>query len=347
VLTFYGKKAAERVALIKEEYVSIILDGYLRGNGAEREFLKGVGIVGNGFTYLTAGGKKLGGDSYLGAGGAAKALEEFRKLPEEERKPRVDRPSDPGDSKGVPIAPPAKALIANVYFTYLEKDEKGAYRKALWHVEGQPGTEPGSGAGRNQILTHVDKLWLTEAEWRSLLPAKPQKGQTFPLPEAIQRRIVRFYANDMAHRSTGDKVRSAEFTLAVEEASDAGVRLRLEGRTGTGVPFEEAPLGGKESHAAGLCGADYRFLGTLNYDAKKGRFDRFDVVALGEGWGGNSRQAATTNFYRGGEHKRWPMAIAIELVTTDRPIDRIPPQNANPYRAGDAYFGKAAQGGQR
>ena len=42
------------------------------------------------------------------------------------------------------MPPPPGALRANVYFTYLERDEKGEYRRALWHVEGQPGTEPGS-----------------------------------------------------------------------------------------------------------------------------------------------------------------------------------------------------------
>ena len=339
-MTFYGKGKEARVALMRDRFVPVILDGYLRGTAYEREFLKKVSLVGNGFTYLTVNGVKLGGDSYLGAGGMEKALEAFRNLPEEERKPKAERPSDLGDRKGVPITPPAGALVANVYFTYLESDGKGGLRKALWHVEGQPGTEPGSGGGRNQVLTHVDKLWMTEAEWKSLLPADPAKGQKAPLPQALQQRLVRFYANDMAHRSTGDKVRGAEFSLTVEEASGERVTLRLEGKTQTGIAFEEARLDGKESHAAGLCGADLRFLGFLGYDAKKGRIDRFDVVALGEGWGGNSKLAATTNFYRGGEHKRWPMGIAMELVTTDRPIDRIPPQNANSYRAGDAYFGK-------
>lgn len=340
MLTFYGKNKEQRIALMKEHFVPVILDGYLRGTGAEKEFLKGVGLVGNGFTYLTAGGRKLGGDSYLGATGLQKALEAFRALPEEERKPKVERPQNPGSLAGVPLAPPAGALVANVFFTYLEPDGKGGLRRALWHVEGQPGDVPGSGHDRNHYLTHVDKLWLTEAEWASLLPASPAKGQTVPLPPAVAQRLARFYATDLAHRSTGDKVRSAEFTLSVEAASEAGVSLRLDGRTATGCAFEEAPRGGEGAHAAGLCGAEYRFLGRLNYDAKKRRFDRFDILALGEGWGGGRRQAATTNFYRGGEHRRWPMGIAMELVTTDRPIDRIPPQNANAYRAGNAYFGK-------
>jgi len=340
VLTFYGKGKDKRVALMKEHFVPVILDGYLRGTAAEKEFLKGVQLQGNGFTYLTVGGKKLGGDSYHGANGMDKALESFRALPEDERKPKVERPQDPGSLAGVPMSAPRGALIANVFFTYVEPDGKGGLRRALWHVEGQPGDAPGSGADRNHYLTHVDKLWLTEAEWKSLLPPNSAKGQTVPLPEAIAQRLVRFYATDLAHRSTGDKVRSFGFTLTVESATEAGMALRLDGRTATGCAFEAAPLGGEDSHAAGLCGAEYRWSGRLTYDAKKQKFDRFDVVALGEGWGGGRRQAATTNFYRGGEHRRWPMGIAMELVTTDRPIDRIPPQNANKYRAGDAYFGK-------
>jgi hypothetical protein len=340
VLTFYGNRSAARIALMKEQFVCVMLDGYLRGTGAEKEFLKSVGIQGNGFTYLTVGGKKLGGDSYLGANGLQKALDEFQSLPEEERKPKIERPADPGSLAAVPMVPPAGTLIANVFFTYLEKDEKGQWRRALWHVEGQPGSEPGSGAGRNQFVTHVDKLWLTEAEWKSLLPADAAKGRAFPLPDSIAKRLVRFYASDLAHRSTGDKIRGSEFTLTVEESSQDGLMLRLDGRTETGCSFEEAPPPGTNGEKPGLCGADYRFLGHLHYSAAKKAFDRFEIVALGEGWGGGPRQAATTNFYRGGEHRRWPMGLAIELVTTDRPVDRIPPQNANTYRAGDAYFGK-------
>src|SRR5262245_59127918 len=153
---------------MKEQFVPVILDGYLRGTASEKEFLKGVQLQGNGFTYLTVGGKKLGGDSYLGANGMEKALEAFRALPEGERRPKVERPQDPGSRAGVPISPPSGALMANVFFTYIEPDGKSGWRRALWHVEGQPGTEPGSGADRNHYLTHVDKLWLTEAEAKSL-----------------------------------------------------------------------------------------------------------------------------------------------------------------------------------
>jgi hypothetical protein len=323
---------------MRERFVPVILDGYLKGTGAEREFLKRVGLVGNGFTYFSAGGRKLGGDSYLGANGMKRALEEFSKLPEPERRPEVARPPDPGDTKGVPLAPPAGCLIANVFFAYLEEDGEGGFRRALWHVEGQPGTEPGSGHGRNQVITHVDKLWLTEAEWRSLIPASPEPGDEHPLPPAAHERLVRFYASDLAHRSSGEKVRAADLKLTVESVSEAAIALRLEGMAQTGKAFEAMPEGIEAPGAPRPIGAEFRFSGSLRYDRKLDAFDRFDIVALGEGWGGGRRQAATTNFYRGGEHRRWPMGIAFQLLTTRRPIDRIPPQNANPYRCGNTYF---------
>jgi hypothetical protein len=331
VLTFYAKGKESRIALMKERFIPVILDGYLRGTASEKDFLKSCDIVGNGFTYAAAGGVRLGGDSYHGADGLAKALADFEKLPEAERKPEIPKAEEVDGKASLPVPPPPGALRANVWFTYLERDDKGGYRRALWHVEGQPGDEPGSGAGRNQYLTHVDKLWLTEPEWASLVPDAPEKGRSFPLPAAIQRRLVRFYASDLAHRSTGEKVRSAAFTLTVEEATAEAVVLRLDGLTETGTAFEEGP---------GDCGADFRWLGTLRYDRKARAFDLFRVVALGQGWGGDRKRAATTNFYRGGEHKRWPMGIAMELLTTDRPIDRIPPQNANPYRAGTSYWAR-------
>src|SRR5687767_3037059 len=121
---------------MKERFIPVILDGYLRGTASEKEFLKQCGTVGNGFTYISASGRKMGGDSYLGANGMEKALEEFRKLPEEDRKPKIVKPEAVDAKASVPIPPPAGGLRANVYFTYLERDGEG-YRRALWHVEGQ------------------------------------------------------------------------------------------------------------------------------------------------------------------------------------------------------------------
>ena len=95
---------------------------------AEKEFLKGCSTVGNGFTYISASGRRLGGDSYLGANGLGKAIEEYRKLPEEDRKPKVVRPEDVGSTASLPVPPPAGGLRANVYFAYLEPEIRPSSR---------------------------------------------------------------------------------------------------------------------------------------------------------------------------------------------------------------------------
>ena len=46
--------------MMRDRFVPVILDGYLKGTEAERAFLKRVELAGNGFTYMTAGGRKLG-----------------------------------------------------------------------------------------------------------------------------------------------------------------------------------------------------------------------------------------------------------------------------------------------
>ena len=50
MLTFYGKGKESRIALMKDQFIPVILDGYLRGTPAEKDFLKSCNTVGNGFT---------------------------------------------------------------------------------------------------------------------------------------------------------------------------------------------------------------------------------------------------------------------------------------------------------
>lgn len=59
--------------------------------------------------------------------------------------------------------------------------------------------------------------------------------------------------------------------------------------------------------------------GWLNYDPGKKAFTRFDIVALGDYWGGD---------YKGGRFKRpgrTPLGISFEMVQGNNAIDRVPP----------------------
>ncbi len=119
-----------------------------------------------------------------------------------------------------------------------------------------------------------DWLWLTEAEWKSLVPAQPVKGMKFPVPRPIAYRIFRFYLDDSCGGAhwfwKAADVRAGELTLTVEEASADHIKLRLEGSAA--LRNGDAP---KESRR---CEAG--FLGFLNYDRAKKRFSRFDIVAV-------------------------------------------------------------------
>jgi hypothetical protein len=160
------------------------------------------------------------------------------------------------------------------------------------------------------------------------------------IPPSLERRLLRFYSGDLARRSTRDEVRSADLRLTVGRLTEDGFSLKLEGQTQSGCTFEEGRPNDKEAQPREQGGADLRWHGHLDYNSRTKAFERIEVVALGEAWGGGARQAATTNFYRGGEHRRWPIGIAFELVTGNRPVDHLPPQNANPYRTGNDYFGE-------
>lgn len=66
-------------------------------------------------------------------------------------------------------------------------------------------------------------------------------------------------------------------------------------------------------------GYDARVSGVLTYDPEKKAFTRFDIVAIGDYWGGD---------YEGGRFKRpgrTPLGISFALVRGDNAIDRVPP----------------------
>ena len=179
-----------------------------------------------------------------------------------------------------------------------------------------------------------------------MIPATPRKGDSIVFPPTLRHRILKFYTapeligwNNTAY----GEVRAAEFTMSVDDASDAGFRLRLEGSARKGKVFKEneiAPMGG-----------DFRFLGYLSFNAKKKAFDRFDVVALGKAWGGGGEPINGTGKGPFVEYvpvyeqtlRPYGVGIAYELVSGERQVDRVPPgpgHNGYPGWAPQEYFGQ-------
>src|SRR5262249_43297050 len=138
-----------------------------------------------------------------------------------------------------------------------------------------------------------DYVWLTEADWKALVPADRKKGDRFPLPASVAERLIARLTDwseaNGAHWQQPEHVRSQDLTLTVEETSSAVLRLRLEGsvRLAHDAPKDAVryhpslrPLHHEDPKAFARC--DARLLGYLTYDRNGKAFTCFDVVALGE-----------------------------------------------------------------
>src|SRR5438874_2481403 len=108
-------------------FIPVALDTYFRGASDELEFCQKIKAGGNHMAVATAGGRVLGGGDALRMREKelAKALEEFKALPEDERKPKIDVPANVAPPKRLLPPPPANGLILKGHCTYVRPDESG------------------------------------------------------------------------------------------------------------------------------------------------------------------------------------------------------------------------------
>jgi hypothetical protein len=240
-----------------------------------------------------------------------KALAKWKRLPESERKPgavQIERRGgfDPKRS----ILPPPGGIVLRTFTRSLDWDVKSlgsAPKKMIILSSGiTVDAEP-----------NRDFVWLTEAEWKALVPANPSKGTTIAIPKCIANRIFRFHLRDnsfcLGSEWSLEQVRSGELALTVEGVTEKDIQMRLTG---------SALLASDRNLKKALTGYDVALAGVLNYDRKKKAFDRFDVVALGEFWG---QITGVVNGVKPGPY-HYPLGIAFELVKSDSSADRIPPR---------------------
>jgi hypothetical protein len=227
-----------------------------------------------------------------------------------------------------PLRPPSGGLVLKVSKRVLERDKQG--RLCIPEK-----TMTSNGGTRIPAQPNGDFLWLTEAEWRSFVPAVPRVGTKLTVPTPIRDRILRFHLADGANTLTTpwrrEEIRSGELTLTLEDTSPEQVRLRL---VGSAVMMSDADPARAEK------GYQPRLVGLLEYDVRRGRFLRFDFVALGECWGveNTSSNAAMNGPYR------YQLGIAFEVVRGQDPGERLPPsylwRNKQTLANRTEYFGR-------
>lgn len=282
-------------------------------DGADGEFIKANRHPsgGNCFVLTTPGGQKLAGGN--GSSGAEAALKEglkrWEKLSSEQRKVLPSgKAFQPPEAKR--CTPPPGSLVVATFVRNLKRDPAGKLARITRDDLKDKVLYP----HWNPVYTEPARynLWLTEAEWKSLVPANPEKGQTLAVPEPIRLRIFRYHLADGTYGLPGhwkpEHVRSGELTLTVESTSPV-LRMRLNGTA------KMATDPGKET----VHGYDAKLSGVLEYDPAKKAFTRFDAVAIGECWGGD---------WEGGRFKRpgrAPLGVAFRLTRGNTAADRVPP----------------------
>jgi hypothetical protein len=315
----------EIIKLASESFVPVASDDWYerRRQDAEGEFFRSIakqagrdgggqpsgGSTRQGIYCFTADGKLL---AFRNAGNAPdvmkqvvrQALVKWNQLPEEQRKPGAvkvddDFKADPGFTRNLPPG----GMILKVWTRILDRTLQGEWRHGTSKFQG------GDRAAR-------DHMWLTEPEWRSLVPADPAKDQKFPLPVAIAQRLARFHLIDNTRGEPPmwrpDEVRRCDLTLTVGEITPQSVRLDLAGQVllATSSDVDRADRG-----------FDARLMGHLRYDRTKKSFDQIEIVAVGEHWGEGS-------FTRDARPGKTPLGICFELSRGEQPADRVPPQAA-------------------
>jgi hypothetical protein len=116
--------------------------------------------------------------------------------------------------------PPTAGLILRSFVRNLKRDGSGELAvitradlqdRALYPDWNPIYTEP----------AHFN-VWLTASEGKSLIPADPKKGDTFPVPDPIQKRLFRYHLVNGTFGLPGswapDQIRKGALTLTVEEA---------------------------------------------------------------------------------------------------------------------------------
>jgi hypothetical protein len=307
------------VRLASEFYVPVAGDDWYqrRRDDAEGEFFRKVADQGRrvtdggtrqGIYCFTASGRLLAfrnaQDAEVMKDTLRRGLAAWQRLPAQETNPGavtiedLAKP-DPRYTR----TPPEGGLIVTVHTRILEEDVRGRLECGTCDIPG------GDRAAR-------DHLWLTKAEWQSLIPADPKSGEVRAVPENIARRIARYHLVDNTRGEpsfwTAEQLRKLRMELTVIEATDKIVRLRLQG---------EVLLATDADAARAKRGFAPRLIGEIRYDRVKKAVDRFDVVAVGDHWGEGP--------YTGGARPgRKPVGVAFELSRGDKPGDRVPPQAA-------------------
>jgi hypothetical protein len=321
--------------------VSVTVNSH-NGGGSDGEnggFVGALGVPGGNFMHVaTADGRVLFAGHLSGIntdvfGALNGALKKFRALPKSERAPGAFKVPTPKYSPRDALPkPPPGGLVLRVYERNLKRDAKGEIALITKQdVKDRKQFPAENWQWADAILTQPmpDIMWLKQEEWQALVPENPKRGDEIAVPQALR---VRLFCYHLINGTFGlpdvwwpGQLVSGNLTLTVEDVSPV-LRLRLRGA---------ALLATDHDPAKARCGYDAKVTGVLEYDPGKKAFTRFDIVAMGDWWGGEPHPDREPQFVRPG---RTPFGVAFELARGDRAGDFMPPKGQPARNVAQWYF---------
>jgi hypothetical protein len=287
-------------------------------------------LQGTQLVMMTSAGRLLSGSMKYGdrnslAQALREVLDAYAKLPEDQRRPKAVE----GEEKPVP-APPAGGLVLTIYDRPLGRGDEGGYRL--------PEGDDFDGFRTHAPHGQRSSLWLTEDEWKSLVPSDPKPGQTQAVPTKLAKRIWLYGLVPQTlwvveEFWKPDSVREGELHVTVEEVTSQVVRMRMHGSvllSGPGV-LHEWPNRKFIKNVENRY--DARLEGVLVYDQTQQKIARFDIAALGDysgrwfagnkGWKEATRDAPL------------PLGFAFEV---DKSAYELPAERRRPRSFVHAYI---------
>lgn len=285
---------------------------------------------------MTSSGRLLQG-TVKGPDGMAKALQEvldgYSKIPETERRGKEVG----GEIKPQPT-PPEGGLVLTIYDRPLGHDAKGGYRHPVGPDLGGLRTEAPHG--------QRGSLWLKEEEWKSLLPKEPRKGDTFPIPAKLAKRIWLYGLVPQSlwvveEMWTPDAVKEGELHATVTDVDEKTVRVRLHGSVLLSSPGVLHTWPDRKFIKKIENRYDARLEGEIVFDRVRNEVTRFNLTALGDFTG--RWFAGNKGWKEAASDAPLPVAFAFELDTTayHLPAERRRPRSflhAYMFREREAHY---------
>lgn len=279
---------------------------------------------------MTSAGKLLTG-RVKDKNGLATALQEvldaYAKLPEEHRRSKTVE----GEIKPQ-LPPPPGGLVLTIYDRPLGKSAAGVYR--------QPEGDDCGGLRTHAPHGQRSSLWLTAEECKSLIPEKPEKGQTQKISTKLAKRIWLYGLMPQTlwvveETWKPDSVKAGELDVTVEDVTLQAIRMRVHGSVLLSAPGvlttwpEHKFIKNLENRY------DAKLEGVIEYDRTKEKITRWDMAVLGDysgRWfaGNNGWKEATLA-------SPMPLAFAFEV---DQTTHDLPPERRRPRSFVHAYLFK-------